>query len=112
VPPGSSFLTALVSATSVSDNSALPKVAGGRGHAAAVLTPSVWLLSYIQEAYRSVWIMAIRKILLPLISTTAGEAALSTAWTIAQPWNAHLMVLHVQMDLAPAYERDVPPLHC
>jgi hypothetical protein len=28
--------------------------------------------------------MAIRKLLLPLISTGAGEAALSTAWTIAQ----------------------------
>ena len=46
--------------------------------------------------------MAIRKILLPLISTGAGEAALSTAWTIAQLWNAHMVVLHVQMDLAPA----------
>ena len=46
--------------------------------------------------------MAIRKVLLPLISTGAGEAALSTAWTIAQFWNAHMAVLHVQMDLAPA----------
>src|ERR1700756_4759100 len=48
--------------------------------------------------------MAIRKVLLPLISTGAGEAALSTAWTIAQLWNAHMVVLHVQMDLAPAPE--------
>jgi hypothetical protein len=47
--------------------------------------------------------MAIRKLLLPLISTGAGEAALSTAWTIAQLWNAHMLVLHVQMDLAPAH---------
>jgi nucleotide-binding universal stress UspA family protein len=46
--------------------------------------------------------MAIRKVLLPLISTGAGEAALSTAWTVAQFWNAHMAVLHVQMDLAPA----------
>jgi nucleotide-binding universal stress UspA family protein len=46
--------------------------------------------------------MAIRKVLLPLISTGAGEAALSTAWTVAQLWNAHMAVLHVQMDLAPA----------
>jgi hypothetical protein len=30
--------------------------------------------------------MAIRKVLLPLISTGAGEAALSTAWTVAQLW--------------------------
>jgi hypothetical protein len=28
--------------------------------------------------------------------------ALSTAWTVAQLWNAHMAVLHVQMDLAPA----------
>jgi nucleotide-binding universal stress UspA family protein len=46
--------------------------------------------------------MAIRKVLLPLISTGAGEAALSTAWTVAQLWNAHMVALHVQMDLAPA----------
>ena len=46
--------------------------------------------------------MAIRKVLLPLISTRAGEAALSTAWTVTQLWNAHLAVLHVEMDLAPA----------
>ena len=46
--------------------------------------------------------MAIRKVLLPLISSGAGEAALSTAWTVAQFWNAHLVALHVQMDLAPA----------
>src|SRR3954451_20766989 len=45
--------------------------------------------------------MAIRKVLLPLISSGAGEAALSTAWTVAQLWNAHLVALHVQMDLAP-----------
>ena len=45
--------------------------------------------------------MAIRKVLLPLISSGAGEAALSTAWAVAQLWNAHLVALHVQMDLAP-----------
>ena len=46
--------------------------------------------------------MAIRKVLLPLISTGAGEAALSTAWTVAQLWNAHLVALHVQLDPAQA----------
>jgi nucleotide-binding universal stress UspA family protein len=46
--------------------------------------------------------MAIRKLLLPLISTGAGEAALSAAWTVAQLWNAHMVVLYVQRDLAPA----------
>ena len=46
--------------------------------------------------------MAIRKVLLPLISTGAEEAALSTAWTVAQLWNAHMTVLHVRMDQAPA----------
>jgi hypothetical protein len=46
--------------------------------------------------------MAIRKVLLPLVSTGAGEVALSTAWTLAQQWNAHLAALHVQMDLEPA----------
>src|SRR3954452_888908 len=45
--------------------------------------------------------MAIRKVLLPLISTGAGEAALSTAWAVAQRRNAHLVALHVQSDLAP-----------
>jgi nucleotide-binding universal stress UspA family protein len=46
--------------------------------------------------------MAIRKLLLPLISTgAAGEVALSTGWTVTQSWNAHMVVLHVQMDLAP-----------
>src|SRR3954447_17745905 len=46
--------------------------------------------------------MAIRKVLLPLISPGAREAALSTAWSVAQLWNAHMAVLHVQLDLAPA----------
>lgn len=48
--------------------------------------------------------MAIRKVLLPLISPGAREAALSTAWSAAQLWNAHMAVLHVQLDLAPAPE--------
>src|SRR4051812_35386374 len=48
--------------------------------------------------------MAIRKVLLPLISTSAGEAALSTAWTVAPLWNAHMLALHVQMDPPPAQE--------
>lgn len=49
--------------------------------------------------------MAIRKILLPLTGTAAGEAALATALTIAQRWNAHVLALHVRVD-----SRDVAPL--
>ena len=49
--------------------------------------------------------MAIRKILLPLTGTAAGEAALSTALMIARVWNAHVTCLHVRVD-----SRDVAPL--
>lgn len=49
--------------------------------------------------------MAIRKILLPLTGTAAGEAALATALTIARCWNAHVLALHVRVD-----SRDVAPL--
>ena len=49
--------------------------------------------------------MAIRKILLPLTGTAAGEAALATALTVARLWNAHVMALHVRVD-----SRDVAPL--
>src|SRR5487761_2594163 len=49
--------------------------------------------------------MAIRKILLPLTGTAAGEAALSTALLIARVWNAHVTALHVRVD-----SRDVAPL--
>jgi nucleotide-binding universal stress UspA family protein len=49
--------------------------------------------------------MAIRKILLPLTGTAAGESALSTALTIARRWNAHVLALHVRVD-----SRDVAPL--
>jgi nucleotide-binding universal stress UspA family protein len=49
--------------------------------------------------------MAIRKLLLPLTGTAAGEAALSTALTIARGWNAHVLALHVRVD-----SRDVAPL--
>lgn len=49
--------------------------------------------------------MAIRKLLLPLTGTAAGEAALSTALTIARIWNAHVTALHVRVD-----SRDVAPL--
>lgn len=49
--------------------------------------------------------MAIRKLLLPLTGTAAGEAALSTALTIARMWNAHVTALHVRVD-----SRDVAPL--
>jgi nucleotide-binding universal stress UspA family protein len=49
--------------------------------------------------------MAIRKLLLPLTGTAAGEAALSTALMIARVWNAHVTALHVRVD-----SRDVAPL--
>ena len=49
--------------------------------------------------------MNIRKLLLPLTGTAAGESALSTALQIAQIWNAHVTALHVRVD-----SRDVAPL--
>ena len=42
--------------------------------------------------------MAIRKLLLPLAGTTAGEAALATALLVARRWHAHIAVLHVRAD--------------
>ena len=49
--------------------------------------------------------MPIRKLLLPLTGTAAGEAALTTALTVARTWDAHLTALHVRVD-----SRDVAPL--
>lgn len=49
--------------------------------------------------------MAIRKLLLPLTGTAAGEAALSTALMMARHWGAHVTALHVRVDA-----RDVAPL--
>jgi nucleotide-binding universal stress UspA family protein len=49
--------------------------------------------------------MAVRKLLLPLTGTAAGEAALSTSLQIARLWNAHVLALHVRVD-----SRDVAPL--
>jgi nucleotide-binding universal stress UspA family protein len=49
--------------------------------------------------------MAIRKLLLPLTGTAAGEAALTTSLMIARAWNAHVTALHVRVD-----SRDVAPL--
>src|SRR6201994_1614073 len=49
--------------------------------------------------------MAIRKLLLPLTGTAAGEAALSTSLMIARLWNAHVTALHVRVD-----SPDVAPL--
>jgi nucleotide-binding universal stress UspA family protein len=42
--------------------------------------------------------MAIRKILLPMIGTEAGEAALDLALRAALLWGAHLTALHVRAD--------------
>ena len=42
--------------------------------------------------------MAIRKLLLPLTGTAAGESALATALFAARTWNAHLQGLHVRSD--------------
>ncbi|MDT7952254.1 MAG: universal stress protein, partial [Acetobacteraceae bacterium] len=49
--------------------------------------------------------MPIRRLLLPLTGTAAGEAALTTALLVARIWNAHLTALHVRID-----SRDVAPL--
>lgn len=49
--------------------------------------------------------MTIRKLLLPLTGTAAGEAALATALAVARMWNAHVLALHVRVD-----SRDVAPL--
>jgi nucleotide-binding universal stress UspA family protein len=49
--------------------------------------------------------MPIRKLLLPLTGTEAGEAALATAVLVARMWNAHISALHVRVD-----SRDVAPL--
>jgi len=49
--------------------------------------------------------MSVRKILLPLTGTAAGEAALATALMVARIWNAHVTALHVRLDA-----RDVAPL--
>jgi nucleotide-binding universal stress UspA family protein len=49
--------------------------------------------------------MPIRKLLLPLTGTAAGEAALATALRIARSFNAHVTALHVRVD-----SRDVAPL--
>ena len=49
--------------------------------------------------------MAIRKLLLPLTGTAAGESALTTAIMVARQWNAHIHALHVRTD-----SRDVAPL--
>jgi nucleotide-binding universal stress UspA family protein len=49
--------------------------------------------------------MTIRKLLLPLTGTAAGEAALATALTVARMWDAHVLALHVRVD-----SRDVAPL--
>ncbi len=49
--------------------------------------------------------MPIRRILLPLTGTAAGEAALTTALMVARIWDAHLTALHVRVD-----SRDVAPL--
>ena len=44
--------------------------------------------------------MAIRKLLLPLTGTAAGEAALSTCPMIPRLWTAHVTALHVRVDSA------------
>jgi hypothetical protein len=49
--------------------------------------------------------MPIRKVLLPLTGTAAGEAALATALMIARIWSSHVLALHVRVD-----SRDVAPL--
>ena len=49
--------------------------------------------------------MPIRKILLPLTGTAAGESAINTALIVARQYKAHILALHVRAD-----SRDVAPL--
>ncbi len=49
--------------------------------------------------------MPIRKLLLPLIGTAAGESAIAAAVIVARQFNAHILALHVRAD-----SRDVAPL--
>jgi uncharacterized coiled-coil protein SlyX len=49
--------------------------------------------------------MAYRRLLLPLLGTDAGRAALATAFVAARIWRAHVHALHVRVD-----PRDVAPL--
>ncbi len=49
--------------------------------------------------------MPIRKLLLPLTGTAAGESAIATALLVARQFNAHILALHVRAD-----SRDVAPL--
>ena len=49
--------------------------------------------------------MPIRKLLLPLTGTAAGEAALTSSLMIARRFNAHVTALHVRVD-----SRDIAPL--
>jgi nucleotide-binding universal stress UspA family protein len=49
--------------------------------------------------------MSVRKFLLPVSSSASGEVALHTGLIMAKMWNAHLQVLHIQVD-----SRDVAPL--
>jgi nucleotide-binding universal stress UspA family protein len=49
--------------------------------------------------------MAYRKLLVPVIGTEAGKAALATAFMAARLWQAHVHGLHVRLD-----PRDVAPL--
>lgn len=49
--------------------------------------------------------MAYRRLLLPLLGTGAGRAALATAFLAARVWRAHVHAVHVRVD-----PRDVAPL--
>jgi nucleotide-binding universal stress UspA family protein len=49
--------------------------------------------------------MPIRKLLVPLTGTAAGEAAIATALCLARKFNAHIYAIHVRAD-----SRDVAPL--
>jgi nucleotide-binding universal stress UspA family protein len=49
--------------------------------------------------------MAYRRLLLPLMGTEAGRAALATAFAVARIWRSHVHALHVKVD-----PRDVAPL--
>ncbi len=71
----------------------------------AVMSPAAVVDSRCRPATSGNIRMAIRKLLLPLTGTAAGEAALTIALMIARLWNAHVTAVHVRVD-----SRDVAPL--
>ena len=78
---------------------------GRRAGASQLATDVLGSFGYSTSATGRSRNMAIRKILLPLTGTAAGESAMTVALMVARLWNAHVTALHVRVD-----SRDVAPL--